>query len=517
MKRIVFLIIASLMVLGLVLPGCGTPTPPANVIKIAVCGPLTDIQGQDHLSGAQMAVSQINGAGGVVVGNTTYTIQLVPVETYESTTGVNGIAGTTNLLAQIDNVAFVVGGFRTEAVVVYREVAMNASKLFINCGAATASLQASVMTNYNHYKYWFKATPYNEVYLVKSMLKMTATICGVFNATLAQIESGNATYVKDAYKISLAGGKPRVQIIAESASWCAGIVTIANSTLPLLGYNVTGVSLVGVQATQSDLDAVLSAADAAFKPHIYFTAFSGASGASYSAAKAAGNYTGLTIGINVPGQQKAAWANTNGKCEGEIMLDTWAENVSNTPGTVAWFNSFMSMTGRYPGYTAATYDAVYSLKDAVEALDTLNSTLLVPYFEAMNRTTGVGTVATAVYPLPGTTDSGVPCLTQSQKEALYGTSWAYCATEWRYTGGAIVHDTVYGPNYQTGIGSQWQLVGGLGKKVGIWPIYLDSPSKAYWDTKLTDQYGNWNFAYPGTKKYILPIGGMLNIPWNPYA
>jgi len=178
------------------------------------------------------------------------------------------------------------------------------------------------------------------------------------------------------------------------------------------------------------------------------------------------------------------------------------------------------MTGRYPGYTAATYDAIWALKEAVEAQDTLNSTLLVPYFETSNRTTGVGTVATKVYPLPGVNlGGGVLALSQAQKEALYGTSWSYCATQWTTLGGHIQHDTVYGPNYQTGIGSQWQLVDGLGKKVGIWPMYLNNPSEAYWNTKLTDQYGNWNFQYPGTRPVewtnIMP--GFLNCPVPGYC
>jgi hypothetical protein len=47
--------------------------------------------------------------------------------------------------------------------------------------------------------------------------------------------------------------------------------------------------------------------------------------------------------------------------------------------------------------------------------------------------------------------------------------------------------------------------------VGIWPINL-GPNPA-----LVDQYGDWSFQYDGTTPYILPIGGMLLIPYDPYA
>ena len=65
----------------------------------------------------------------------------------------------------------------------------------------------------------------------------------------------------------------------------------------------------------------------------------------------------------------------------------------------------------------------------------------------------------------------------------------------------IQHDLVYGPGLVTGIGSQWQNVSGSGKKVGIWPMNL-GPAK---NIALTDQYGLWNFAYPGTKSLYIPI------------
>ena len=121
MKRIVFLIIASLLVLALVLPGCGEEPVPENIIKIAVAGPMDDVQGQHHWAGAKMARDEINLAGGVDVGGTMYDIELVEVDTEEATEGEDGTTGSARLLAVIDDVTFVVGGFRTEVVGVYRE------------------------------------------------------------------------------------------------------------------------------------------------------------------------------------------------------------------------------------------------------------------------------------------------------------------------------------------------------------------------------------------------------------
>lgn len=523
MKKTLFLIIAALLVLGLVLPGCDgggqqeEEEEEENFITIAVAGPMTDLQGENHWDGASMAMEEINAAGGVDIGGTKYDIKLVKVDTKESTEGEDGSTGTANLQAVIDNVDFVVGGFRTEVVSVYRDVAIDAEKIFMNCGAATGSLQFSVVTNYDKYKYWFKATPYNETFLVKSCLKMTATIGNVVKGTLAQIEGTNPAYVKDEFKVSTAvGGKLRVHIMMEDASWCAGMVLAAQGYLPLLGYTVTGTTLVS--PTAADITTEMNAIKA-LNPHMIFTAFSGSVGAVYSATKADLGIPAVTIGINVPGQLIDHWENTDGACEGEILLDTWPVGVSVTPSTVAWFNKFLAETGRYPVYTAATYDAIYSMKQAIEATDSLDADDIIPYLETHSYE-GVG-AKTAYYPMPEVTitPNQLYALSEAQVKALYPSLATYSEAAWQcgFLSGVqqphIAHDTVYGPGYQTGAGSQWQEVDGEGVKAGIWPLNLG----AAYDAALTDQYGNWNFAYSGTKKYILTIGNMLNIPWDPYA
>jgi len=512
MKRIVFLTIATLLVLGLVLTGCGETPVEENLIKIAVVGPMTDLQGQNHWDGATMAMEEINDAGGVDVGGTMYDVELVKVETKEATEGENGDTGKANLFSVIDDVTFCVGGFRTEVVSVYREVAMDAGVLFMNCGAATGALQFSVVTDYPDYKYWFKSTPYNETFLVKSCLKMAATIGnGVFKATLAGTEAAYPDLLDPDYEVSSAvGGLLRVEILMESAEWCTGMVAAAQYYLPLIGFNVTGTTLVS--PTASDISSELSTLAGRY-PHIIFTAFSGSVGAVYSIQKNSLGIPALTLGINVPGQQFSHWANTGGACKGEIMLDTFPIGVNVTPLTADWVDDFVSRFDRYPVYTAATYDSIKAVVKAIDETNSLDSDVLVAWLEnpANAYTEGVGTPTTAYYQIPAIeiTPGELYALNQTQKEVLYGTDWTYVQSEWMcgFVTGVqqphIAHDTVYGPGYQTGTGTQWQEVTGAGVKVGIWPIYL---GPAY-DAALTDQYGNWNFAYPGTVAPYIDLTG----------
>jgi branched-chain amino acid transport system substrate-binding protein len=528
MKRIVFLVIASLLVLGLVLPGCaggggdgggggGEDTRPP--ITFAVAGPMTEMQGENHWWGAELARDEINDGAGVNVGGEYHKIALVQVDTNE----VSGTPeeGVTALQAVMDDVDFVLGGYREENVVVYRGVAMDAQKIFMNCGAATGSLQYSVVQNYDRYKYWFKVAPHNEHFLMPNFFKLLSTIGTVLkNALLAK---GDA--VAEDYRVP-EDGKLRVAILIENAAPSTLWWSIAQYFLPIYGFIVVDGWLVSPTATDitTELSQIASA-----KPHIIFTAFDGPVAAVYSKQKAELGIPSMTIGRNIPGMLKPHWTNTDGKCNGEITWDTWAEGLERTAKTTAFFNAFMAKTGEYPYYTAATYDAVYQLKEAIEAVSDAhgwddiadvvapaNIDALIQYLETSSH---VGTRGkTTYYPMPDIDlGGGAYALSEAQVRALYDLDSygkMYVQANWRVTpeyyprdyyfamyGRHIAHDIAYGPDYATMIGSQWQ----DGHKVGVWPMDLGDE----YDEALTDQYGCWNFEYPGTVDVVIPIEGFL--------
>jgi hypothetical protein len=327
----------------------------------------------------------------------------------------------------------------------------------------------------------------------------------------------------------------RVAILMEDAAWCAPMIPAAQYYLPAIGFNTSGTGLIDdwtwkVSPTDNDITDVLTAIDTEVHPHIIFTAFSGSVGAVYSKNKATLGLPAMTIGINVPGQQLSHWVNTGGACVGEVMLDTWAVNMSNTPTTVAWFNDYYARTGRYPVYTAGTYDAIKQVCKAIEATNSLDSDTLVAWLEdpANAMLDSVASPKVMYYPMPAITiNSTVYALSESQVYALYpglNSSWirtiltppyyqitsGYNMTDWLVGASSmphIAHDLVYGPGYVTGIGSQWQEVSGSGVKVGVWPKNVGPTVPTF---KLTDQYGNWNFQYTGTFGLYIPITGFLS-------
>jgi branched-chain amino acid transport system substrate-binding protein len=516
-KRIVLLIIASLLVIGLVLPGC-TPSqtlePVVYVfeggkIGIGIAGELNSAAGAMQWTGATLARDAINRNGGVDIDGVSYILELVPIETGEETVDPSGLTGVSALTAAIDGVDFILGGFRPEAVGVYRDVAMEKGVIFINCGAATETLQHSVVDNYASYRFWFKGVPSNEYFLGQSV----ARTLGAVAMKLREGMGVAANYTLNAV------------IVADNSAWAYEQVSVIGKLLPSVGVNLARSFWVSSKGDSAEMVFTMTSI-AGLDPQFIIPIFSADAGALYDELRASYVPNAMSVGINVMAQLKSPWGADNlttpppggPACANEIILDTWAEGLNQTSKTAAFLTAFMNATSReYPLYTAATYDALFGLKKAIEAVawyDAVNGTAyaraddIIKWLEdpANAQVTTAGN--TTYYPRPGTTAAGKPALTEAQVRSLYDLAsynytYTYDAKDWTMPA-HTTHDLVYGPGHLTGIGAQWQWVGnatcGMWEKVGVWPMYFGDE----YDEALTDQYGCWNFAYNGTVALVIP-------------
>ena len=511
MKRIVFLIIATLLVLGLVLPGCGDVTPEEDVIYtfedgeiiVGIAGEVGHATGDMQNLGAVLGSGAINGAGGVVIDGVAHNITLQIIDTQEATDE-TGASGTAAMLAAIDDVDFVMGGFRTEALEIYREVAMDAEKMFFNCGAATEALQHSVVDDYDTYKYFFKVTPYNEHFLASSVLRIIDFVAGQIRAALNMTVDANLDAV----------------IIAEDLEWSRDEqVPIYQAALP--GLDITNLETYLVSSTDSasTTGALLDIASN-YDPHIIIPVYSGTMGVyfaggllGYIGADALG---AMPVGINVYAQLKQPWAtglnstdpSDGAYCAFSLILDTWAEELAATDMTLPFLGAFMTYSGgEYPLYTAVTYDALFVLQTCLEDVGYVEGGVgkvkaddLIDWYEdpanTQKTTTGA---AVKYYPQAGTEVGGEPALSEAQVNALYNPSsygYTYDVNDWVMPP-HTTHDLVYGPGSATGIGCQWQWDVGdsVWKKFGVWPVTGSGG---------VDQYGDWDFEYTGTKAFQMP-------------
>jgi branched-chain amino acid transport system substrate-binding protein len=363
----------------------------AQPIKIAILGPMAFVQGENHWAGAEMARDEINKAGGVNVGGKRMQIELIRGDTNE----IQSVPDATNAMERVitrDKADFVIGGFRSEAVLAMQEVAMDYKKLFLGAGAAHSKLGLNVEQNYERYKYWFRVTPVKDLDLVR----WTFAVLG---------------NVAEQIRKQLDKPSPKVAILAEKAVWVEAIVAAAQKNLPAMKMEVVGVWQPSAVAT--DVTAELSAIERA-GADIVFTLLSGPVGVSAGRQMGERNMKAIAFGINVEAQKEEFWQATAGKGNYVSTLDSLSE-VELTPKTLSFVKAFKARYKKAPTYNAGTYDAIHVLKEAIEQAGSTDPSKLVPVLEKTSYT-------------------GITGLIEFDKR----------------------HDPVWGPGKVTGIAVQWQ-------------------------------------------------------------
>jgi branched-chain amino acid transport system substrate-binding protein len=328
-----------------------------GTLKIAILGPMAFVQGENHWAGAEMARDEINKAGGINVGGKRMRIELIRGDTNE----IQSVPDATNAMERVitrDKADFVIGGFRSEAVLAMQEVAMDYKKIFLGAGAADAKLGDNVEQNYERYKYWFRITPTKSPDLFRTLMAVVGSI---------------GDQMRQAAKTETI----KVAIIAEKAAWTEAILKGVQATLPKLKMEVVGTWQPSPVAT--DVTAELAAIERA-NADIVFTAISGPLGISLARQMGERNMKAVAFGINVEAQKDDFWKAAAGKANYVSTLDTYAE-VETTPKTIPFVKAFRERFKKSPTYTAATYDGVMLLKRVIEQEGTTDPDKLVAAIE----------------------------------------------------------------------------------------------------------------------------------------
>jgi branched-chain amino acid transport system substrate-binding protein len=380
----------------------------AQEIKIGVIGPMKFVQGQGHWNGAVMAAEEINAKGGIQVGDKKMKVKLVQADSNEFLSVTDATNAMERLITK-DKVDFVVGGFRTEAVMAMQDIAMEHKKIFIGCGAAHNELCERVAKNYNTYKYWFRMTPYNSTYLVRAAFIHLGTVAAVMRQ-------------------SLNIPKLKVAIVVEKAMWADPMVPAAEGAIPKMNMEVAGVWRPSPVAT--DVTAELSAIQRS-GAHIIFMIFSSSVGIPFARQAGELKIPAVQVGINVEAQKDGFWQATQGMANYVITSNTYARGLEANELTKPFVDGYVKRFGETPTYTAGTYDAIFcGLAPTIEQAGTLDPDKIVSILEER------------VYKTP-------PSTIKYMKDAE----------------GRHLHDITFGPGYATGIATQWQ----DGKLVGVWP------------------------------------------------
>ena len=380
-----------------------------EVIRIGVVGPMTSMQGQHHWYGAVMAADEINLAGGLLIGDQVYGIDLVQVDSNELDGSVDdAVSAIERVIGTVD---FLVGGFRTEMVMAMTNTAVNHQIPFLIVGAAADGLLTGrVDVDYEKYKYLFRVSPVRSSDLAKVSILLLADVVQTYREVL-QIPT------------------PKISVVAERAAWADGLVQavtqmiVAPRALGGLECELAGTPQ-RPSALATDVSTELDAAERA-GAHIIYTALSDRVGIPFGKTWGELEIPASVVGINVMAQSGQWLAYTGGSGAYVATAAIYARDVAITSRTIPFVEAFIERFGDLPLYTAATYDALYILKQAVEQAQTLNSDEVVA---ALRATDHEGTLGRVVFH-PET------------------------------------HDLVWGPGYVTGIGVQWL----DGEALAFWP------------------------------------------------
>jgi branched-chain amino acid transport system substrate-binding protein len=364
----------------------------AQTIKIAILGPMAFVQGENHWAGAEMARDEINKAGGINVGGKRRQIELIRADTNE----IQSVPDATNAVERAitrDKADFLIGGFRSEAVLAMQEVAADYKKIFLGAGAAHPQLGARVEQNPERYKYWFRVTPLH----VGDLVKASFAVIGV---------------AADQFRKQRNIENPKVAIIAEKAIWTEGIVKAAQANFPKMKLEVVGTWQPSAVAT--DVTAEIAAIQRA-SADIVFTVLSGPVGIVVGRQMGEHNLSAIAVGINVEAQKDEFWQAAAGKANYVATLDTVSE-VEMTPKTIPFYRAFRERFKKSPTYNAAgSYDAMHLLNETIEKAASTDADKLVPVLQK-------------------TVFTGVAGVIEFDKR----------------------HDLTFGPTRVTGLAIQWQ-------------------------------------------------------------
>lgn len=409
-KRITILFMAGFALFLLTFPAWG-----ADTIKIGVIGPMNFLQGKGHWNGALMAQDEINAAGGVQVGNKKMKIELVKADSNEFLS-MTDATNAMELLLTRDKVDFVVGGFRTESVMAMQDIAMDYKTIFLGCGAATKEICDRVGENYDRYKYWFRITPINNVYLAKTSFIHLATVGGIMR---------NALGIQT----------PKVAIVAEKQAWVEAMIKASEATIPKLGLELVGIWQPSQTAT--DVTAELSAIQRS-GAHIVFTIFSASVGVTFAKQVGELKIPVAQVGINVEAQKDGFWEATGGMGNYVMTMNTYARDVEYNDLTKPYVEEYIKRFGEVPTYTADTHTAILMLAETIKRAGSLDADKIVPELE----------------------------------------KWDQDGTAGRFKFDAN-HDALWGPGYLTSLGVQWQDGKLVGVWPNKWKAAENAPEITY--------------------------------------
>lgn len=372
----------------------------ADTVNVGIISPQKTLEGKSIVNGAKLAAKHINANGGIDGKN----VKLFFYDDQSSASdGVRAMQRASNQ----DHTVAMVGTFSSEVALAMEPWASRLKMPFLVSGAASPKISERVHKNYGQYKYVFR-DKLNSHFMAESVIDFIKQQLAPKGFKLANIMAEDAAWTKvlgNTWQQDLEkktgvkiGKYVRYSPSTDNFSPIFNQLTSNKARIILTGWAHTGVRPT-VQWAQSKVPAML-------------------------------------VGVNAQAGSSNFYKASNGAAEGVISQTSAVPSAALSDKTRPFVTSFHKMFDNYPAYTGyTTYDAIYLLKNAIEAGGSTDADSIVSNLEKTDYTGVTGHIQ------------------------FYGKNDKY------------THDLKFGRGYVTGVIFQWQ----NNKQVPVWPPSVAKP------------------------------------------
>ncbi|MFO7785152.1 MAG: ABC transporter substrate-binding protein [Desulfatiglandales bacterium] len=371
MKRILVFSVLAISLLTV----WGAPVNPVlaqDPIILGVPTSLGFLEGKEGLFSVNMAVDEINKAGGVNAGGVNRPLKVVDIDARGAEPGVPvaDVIRAHKKLILNDNADFIIfGSFRSEAAIACMDVAHQHKKPMILGTAMSPAMEAKVKDNYEKYKYTFR-TCLNAVYLIQYL-------------------AGTMEYLNKEF------GFDKVFIMNQDVAWArqTGDLMIKNF-FEKAGWKIVGRDTYPTGA--SDFSSSLMKARAGGAQVILPIFDMPQSGILVKQWKGM-RIPALMAGFISPLAGPGAWDLFDQKIDGAVncIFEVGNVPVPSIPKSVEFYNNYKEKYGVFieAGHSPApAYEMVYVLKEAIERAGTIDGDAVVAELEKTDRTGAMGRI-----------------------------------------------------------------------------------------------------------------------------
>jgi branched-chain amino acid transport system substrate-binding protein len=334
--------------------------------------PVGFLQGEAAKQGIELAVAEINGKGGVKVGDGRRQLKLEIVDTRDLSAGVpvsESLLAVERLIL-VKKADFLLGGpLRSEAALAVMDLTSKHKTVsIITAGNITPIYTKKIAQNYDKYKYLFRLST-NAVYFVGETLRFLGSLRKQFGYNRVSIMIQDVLHARTMAKF-VKGGLTKMGgwEINEPQIYPTGSM---DYSMGLLKAKREKAQIIFVWMDHPEVSIMIKQAYDFKVP-----------------ALLVGKQGGL--------QDAGFWKATNGKCVSAISTEMKAGSlpIPTLPGTREFFDAHNKMYGKPPQaeWTGMSYMGVYTLAEAIERAGTINAEAVITELERTDRPSIIGRI-----------------------------------------------------------------------------------------------------------------------------